>query len=193
MTALVAPAGSRTFWTGALWDTSRVGRTEYVSNQSLRGVVARLEAPALWWLVAVAVVVAAWCWWVRTRRPGHAAGFAVTGLVACLISPITWVHHLVWLLPALFLLLDRALATGRRRDLAALGAAGVVLSSSLVWLWWDDPHGGTAVAGANAYVWVTLILMGAAMRLSAAAEDGGTTGRSASVPATHRPSPPASR
>lgn len=158
LTVLVAPAESRTFWTGALWDTSRVGKQEYVSNQSLRGVVARLEAPAVWWVAAVALVLAYWCWWVRTRRPADdATGFAVTGMVACLISPITWVHHLVWLLPALFLLLGRALAV--RRGLIALAAVYVVLSSSVVWLWWADPHGWSGFVGANAYVWITVALM----------------------------------
>ncbi len=175
---LIAPAESRTFWTSALWDTSRVGREEYVSNQSLRGVVARLEAPSIWWLVLVALVVGYWCWWVRTRRPDHLAGVAVTGLVACLISPITWVHHLVWLMPALFLLLARSRAW--------FGAAYVVLSSSLVWLWWDNQDSWTEFPGANAYVWVTVALL---VAISGAAA-GGTTGRS--VPAA-RSSPSASR
>ncbi len=175
LAVLVAPDASRTFWTSALWDTSRVGREEYVSNQSLRGVVARLEAPSAWWLLLVVLVVAYWCWWVRTRRPDHLAGIAVTGLVACLISPITWVHHLVWLLPALFVLLDRA-------RLALLAVIWVVLSSSLVWLWWDHPDSWTEFPGANAYVWVTVALL---VTISAAPADDGTTGRPA--PAARSP------
>lgn len=178
LAVLLAPDESRTFWTAALWDTGRVGREEYVSNQSLRGVVARLEAPSTWWLLLVVLVVAYWCWWVRTRRPEHAAGFAMTGLVACLISPITWVHHLVWLLPSLFLLLER----GRGR--IPLGAAYVVLCSSLVWLWWDDPDTWSEFLGANAYVWVTV---GLGVAISAVTADGGTTARSAPA-ADSRPS-----
>jgi alpha-1,2-mannosyltransferase len=164
LAAILAPGQSRTFWTSALWDTGRVGRLEYVSNQSLRGLLARLDAPSTWWLLAVALVLAYWCWWIRVRQPaaGHLAGFALTGIVACLISPITWVHHLVWLLPALFLLLDRALPptgppAGRR--LAGLVAVFIVLSSSVVWLWWSDPYGWGSFAGSNAYVWVTLTLL----------------------------------
>ena len=162
LAAAVAPGPSREFWTDALWDTDRVGRLAYVSNQSLRGVIARLDAPAGWWLVAVAVVLA--CWWLRVRRPAaggdHTAGFAITGAVACLISPVTWVHHLVWLLPALFLLLDAALVAGapgrRRRRLVAFGAVYVVLSSSIVWLWWSGGSGWLAAVGSNTYVWVSI-------------------------------------
>lgn len=154
---LIVPDASRVFWTGALWDTGRVGRLEYVSNQSLRGLVARLEAPAVWWVAAVALVLAYWIWWVRTHHPDDAAGFAVTGMVACLISPVTWVHHLVWLIPGLFLLLARWFPEPRR--MAALAGVFVLMSSSLVWLWWDGPLGWRALAGSNAYVWVTLGLL----------------------------------
>ena len=154
---VAAPDESLAFWTGALWDTDRVGRLEYVSNQSLRGVLARLEAPSSWWVAAVALALASWFWAVRTSD--RCTGFAVTGIVACLISPITWVHHLVWLLPALFLLADRALLTGDRRAWVAPAAAYVVLSSSLVWLWWAHPLGWAAFAGSNADVWVSLALM----------------------------------
>jgi alpha-1,2-mannosyltransferase len=39
--AAIAPAASREFWTDALWDTNRVGSMSFISNQSLRGIVAR--------------------------------------------------------------------------------------------------------------------------------------------------------
>ena len=164
ITLLVAPGESRTFWTRALWDTQRVGKTEYVSNQSLHGVIARLQAPETFWLAAVALVLAYW-WWTA-RNADHRTGFALTGIVACLISPITWVHHLVWLLPALFLLLERSL--DRPRRMIALGGATVVLCSSLVWLWWDKPYGWLSFPGSNAYVWVSIGLMIALVRVAAA-------------------------
>jgi alpha-1,2-mannosyltransferase len=154
LTAIVVPGPSRDFWTDALWDTDRVGKLEYVSNQSLRGVLARLDAPAIWWVAAVALVLAYWGWWVRSRRaPGdHAAGFAVTAIIACLISPVTWVHHLVWVLPAMFWLLDR----GRT---VVVAVAYVLLCSSFVWLWWAHPFGWPAFAGSNLYVWIAGALM----------------------------------
>ncbi|MDT5043011.1 MAG: alpha,2-mannosyltransferase [Actinoplanes sp.] len=65
----------------------------------------RVQLVAVLATVAAAVAVVLVVWWIRTWRAiDHLAGFALTGVVACLISPVTWVHHLVWLLPALFLM-----------------------------------------------------------------------------------------
>ncbi|GHB39547.1 hypothetical protein GCM10010377_32930 [Streptomyces viridiviolaceus] len=155
LTAWAAPDASRFYWTEAMWDTNRIGRLAYVSNQSLQGVLARLDQPdrAVWATVAV-LVLCVWAW--RARRAVAArdwtAAFALTGLAACLVSPITWVHHLVWLLPS-FAVLVRA---GHPRVAGALYA---VLCTSVVWLWTDDPSGLDGFLGANAYAWITLGLL----------------------------------
>ncbi|WP_159061161.1 glycosyltransferase 87 family protein, partial [Streptomyces europaeiscabiei] len=157
--AWIAPAASRFYWTEALWDTSRIGRLDYVSNQSLQGVLARLVAPhepsrAVW----AALVLAVLCVWARrvrtaVRTEDWTAAFALTGLTACLVSPITWVHHLVWLLPSFAVLL-------RHRRLLPLAAAlYVLLCSSVVWLWFDDASGIGGFVGSNTYVWITLGLL----------------------------------
>ncbi|WP_306503638.1 glycosyltransferase 87 family protein [Streptomyces sp. YU58] len=153
--AWVAPGASRFYWTVAMWDTGRVGRLDYVSNQSLQGILARLGEPDR--MVWAAAVVPVLCVWVVRARRAVAAGewvtaFALTGLTACLVSPITWVHHLVWLLPS-FAVLVRA---GRPRVAAALYA---VLCTSVVWLWFDDASGVDGFLGSNAYTWITLGLL----------------------------------
>jgi alpha-1,2-mannosyltransferase len=151
----VDPDASRFYWTEALWDTDRVGRLGYVSNQSVQGILARLGEPdrAVW---AVAVLLVLGVWALRTRRAVAAAdwtaAFALTGLAACLVSPVTWVHHLVWLLPS-FAVLIRA---GRLRVAGALYA---VLCTSVVWLWFDDASGVDGFLGGNAYAWITLGLL----------------------------------
>ncbi len=156
--AVIAPRASREFWTDALWDTDRVGNLAYVSNQSLRGVVARLEAPVGWWVAAV--LVALTVWWMRLRRTTDVqAGFALTGVLGCLISPVTWVHHLVWLMPALFLVTIAAIKSGRRRRLVAMIVVFVLLSSSVVWIWWANPYGWVAAIGSNTYVWISIGLL----------------------------------
>jgi alpha-1,2-mannosyltransferase len=159
LAALVAPSASVEFWTDALWDTGRVGDLAYVSNQSLRGVVARLHGPATWWVAAVGVTLVVW--FLLVRRADEVTGFAVTGVVACLISPVTWVHHLVWLLPALFLLAGDALDRRDVRRLVVLGVVFVLLSSDVVWLWWDHTGGWLAAIGGNLYVWISVGLLGA--------------------------------
>ncbi|MFR0360394.1 glycosyltransferase 87 family protein [Streptomyces sp. MCC20] len=155
LAALVAPGASRFYWTEALWDTSRVGRLGYVSNQSLQGILARLgDTHRTAWAAAVLVVLGVWAW--RTRRALAAgdwpAAFALTGATACLVSPITWVHHLVWLLPA-FAVLVR---TGHPRVAGALYA---VLCTSVVWLWFHDASGVDGFLGSNTYTWITLGLL----------------------------------
>ncbi|WP_037679798.1 glycosyltransferase 87 family protein [Streptomyces griseus] len=155
LAALVAPDASLFYWTRALWDTTRVGRLDYVSNQSLQGVLARLGEPGREvWAAVVLLVLGVWVW--RARRAVAAgewqAAFALTGLTACLVSPITWVHHLVWLLPS-FAVLLRA---GHPRVAGALYA---VLCSSVVWLWFDDASGVDGFIGGSAYAWITLGLL----------------------------------
>ncbi|MEU3186105.1 glycosyltransferase 87 family protein [Streptomyces sp. NPDC006923] len=169
LAALVDPGASRAFWTEALWNTDRVGSLSYVSNQSLQGVLARLRPDhpgGGLWLVCVLAVLAVWAYRARAavRDGDDRAGFALTGLAACLVSPVTWVHHLVWVIPALIVLTDTALSRRPgdrdRRVLSAVCAAlYVVLCSSVVWLWRWNSTGPDAFLGANTYVWITLGLL----------------------------------
>ncbi|MET7786991.1 glycosyltransferase 87 family protein [Streptomyces sp. 900116325] len=151
---LAAPRASWVFWTRALWDTHRVGALDYVSNQSLQGALARLGAGRPVWVLAVLAVLVLWAYRVRraTAVGDDEAGMALTGLAACLVSPVTWVHHLVWAVPAVALLAR----TGRRAVAAVLY---VVLCSSVVWLWRDDPSGVDGFLGGSTYVWICLGLL----------------------------------
>ncbi|MEU6512063.1 glycosyltransferase 87 family protein [Streptomyces sp. NPDC046942] len=155
LAAWADPSASRFYWTDALWDTSRVGRLAYVSNQSLQGVLARLgETGRPLWATAVLLTLCVWAW--RARRAVTAgdwtAAFALTGAAACLVSPITWVHHLVWLLPS-FAVLVRA---GHPRIAGGLYA---VMCTSVVWLWYDGASGVGGFLGGNLYTWITLGLL----------------------------------
>jgi alpha-1,2-mannosyltransferase len=165
----LAPDATREFWTNALWDTDRVGVLSFISNQSLQGAVARLT-PAHpsrgLWLALVLLVLAVW--FVRSRRAvargDEAAGLALTGVVGLLVSPVTWVHHLVWLIPALILVVNRAFAEPPRSVrrwswLAFALVTFVVLSSRVVWQWEQDFSGIGGFAGSNLYVWASLALL----------------------------------
>ncbi|MEU9131147.1 glycosyltransferase 87 family protein [Kitasatospora sp. NPDC048540] len=180
---LAAPEASHAFWTDLLWNTNRVGSLGYVSNQSLQGMIARLapDVPGrAAWALAVIGVLALWAY--RVHRAAAAGdeltGFALTGLTSCLISPITWIHHLVWVLPALVLLADAGLrepvGSARRGRLLAAAAAGyVVLCSSVVWLWRFDTAGVGGLIGGSTYLWITLgLLIALPVRPAAAARSG---------------------
>ncbi|MEH0840805.1 glycosyltransferase family 87 protein [Micromonospora sp. CPCC 205711] len=167
--AALFPDASREFWTSALWNTNRVGELAFVSNQSLRGVVARLhpEHPStLAWLVLVLATLAVWGWRARAAvaNGDEATGLALTGAMMCLVSPVTWVHHLVWLIPALILLVDNAVAaparSSRRRALVAFVVVAYgLLISRIVWAWEKDFSGVDGFLGSNTYVWISLALL----------------------------------
>ncbi|MFR9775489.1 glycosyltransferase 87 family protein [Micromonospora sp. MS34] len=182
------PDASREFWTEALWNTDRVGELAFVSNQSLRGVVARLnpEHPSiLAWLGLVLVTLAVWAWRSRAAVAvgDEATGLALTGAAMCLVSPVTWVHHLVWLLPALILLVDNGVAAPARSLRRRLPLAGALvgyafLISRIVWAWEGDFTGVGGFLGSNTYVWVSLaLLLGLPIRRWATPTGGGPAGR----------------
>ncbi|MGY1831013.1 glycosyltransferase 87 family protein [Geodermatophilus sp. SYSU D01180] len=149
----VAPATSWRFFTETLWQTERVGRLDKTSNQSILGGLARLTDPAeppraVWLVLAVAVLALVLTRAVRAARAGDdLAGVALTGLAACLVSPIAWSHHFVWLVPALIVLVDVAAGSpaapgwpsGRRPAAALAVVTGLVLASSSIWFAEADP------------------------------------------------------
>jgi alpha-1,2-mannosyltransferase len=158
--AALFPDQTREFWTSALWDTGRVGVLSYFSNQSERGFLARLpidQVAGKIWVVAVLVTIAFWAWRVR-RAPGDLmGGLALTGVLGCLISPVTWIHHCVWLLPAIVRCVDFGL---RQRSRLYLGAAAYLLMTSrLGWLWEKGPRPPLEILGGNLYVWFSLALL----------------------------------
>jgi alpha-1,2-mannosyltransferase len=169
LAAAFAVDSSRVFWTSAVWNTDRVGALAFVSNQSWQGVIARLapnRPSTLAWLGLVLATLVIWAWRSRAAAAAHdeATGLALTGVTQCLVSPVTWVHHLVWLLPALVLLLDNATAapagSPRRRWLLGFTIfAYGLLCSRLVWVWELDFTGVTGFLGSNAYVWISFALL----------------------------------
>ncbi|WP_329566327.1 glycosyltransferase 87 family protein [Kitasatospora sp. NBC_01266] len=108
------PGASWGFWSKYVWDTSRVGVTELVDDQSVRGAVARLLSKhdpgmlatlgsglALVLGLGIAVLAARS---TREIRRAEAWGVVCTALTALLLSPISWTHHWIWCVPLLILL-----------------------------------------------------------------------------------------
>ncbi|WP_431892924.1 glycosyltransferase 87 family protein [Micromonospora haikouensis] len=116
---------SRAYFGGVLWQTERVGAADMTPNQSLAGLLARLydsiETPGLLWLsFSVLVLALGLSRAVSARADGdELTAFTLVGLTANVVSPISWSHHLVWVIPAVIVLADAAL---RRRE-ASRGVA----------------------------------------------------------------------
>jgi alpha-1,2-mannosyltransferase len=181
LAAAIDPSASLTYWTRALWQTSRVGTPVMPSNQSLLGLMSRLAAPlppdrALWAVLVVVVVVVGLWRAARAARAGdELTGVTLAGLTAALVSPISWPHHFYWLVPAAVVLVDVAagapVAVPRwvhpavaRLD-AGLAALGLVTASvmSLTYYFWAYPvHGQDGLAGIlgkNATCLIAAVLM----------------------------------
>ena len=62
----------------------------------------------------------------------------LTALVGCLVSPVTWTHHLLWFLPAVVVLVDATL--DRRRWRWAIFALVVYATTSFSVVAFYDWH-----------------------------------------------------
>ncbi|GHC94394.1 membrane protein [Streptomyces finlayi] len=142
VSALLLPRDSRTFWTRALFESTRVGNMEDTANQSLGGVLARLlhtGAPGVWWAATAGLVAAVGlCTAVDAALRGERARSVLTcAVTALLISPISWSHHWVWCVPLIVFLVGKAVQGGRGSTARAWAAGAVFFSYAL----WAVPHG----------------------------------------------------
>lgn len=129
LTAVVlARQDSWEYWTNTVGHTDRIGGATLNTNQNLTGMLARvsLDDPArfLLWLVAGLAVLAATTW--ATRRvlgAGESSlGLICVALFGLVVSPVSWSHHWVWMLPAMLV----GGVVAHRRRAAALGVVSAV-------------------------------------------------------------------
>jgi alpha-1,2-mannosyltransferase len=136
---VLLPQASFAFWGGALQDPARLGPNMGTSNQSLRGFLLRVGPDGLAgtgiWLVAVAAVGGFGFWLARRLylRGDTIGEVAAVGLMACLLSPVAWIHHFHWVVVVVFALLGADPLHERRR----LWAGAAVTAFFLCRLpWW---------------------------------------------------------
>jgi alpha-1,2-mannosyltransferase len=127
----VLPADAIRYWGGTFLDSSRVGDPQNVRSQSLRSLLVRWAhtthgVDPVWLALAVAVAAAALALAVRAHRRGdELLAMCVCATAILLVSPITWQHHWVWMVPTLVWLVREAWRT--RSALLAGFAAAVAL------------------------------------------------------------------
>lgn len=142
------PESSKAYWGGTGFNANRVGGPAYVSNQSINGMVWRMNEPGgntlIWFVVcsAIMLVCLAVAWQLYRRSMVPESGL-VMGFSALICSPISWIHHWVWIWPAM-LLAAAAWAMSRRESknrTGALALASAWLVVGMARFSWQVPHG----------------------------------------------------
>jgi len=106
--ALVNPQDTKLYFTHLLGDVRRIGTVDYAPNQSWQGTISRIvgydtgRGALLFIAIAGTAVLALFAW----RALGAASGgrdalgsLLVVQLFGLTASPISWVHHWVWVVP----------------------------------------------------------------------------------------------
>ncbi|WP_330277036.1 mannosyltransferase [Lentzea sp. NBC_00516] len=129
---LVSAKDSWRYWFELLGAADRVGPVGSVINQSLRGALSRslgYDVEMSWpWLLAVAVSVA--LTWFALRAAVKAgdtlASVIIVQLFGLLVSPISWSHHWLWVIPLVLWLVHG------RRNLVLAGVWVVAVVSDVI-------------------------------------------------------------
>ena len=123
------------YWTDTVRNTDRIGVPSLNTNQNVAGALARLglgdNERFLPWTAACLLVLATAVWATRRVLRADEPLLAVIciALFGLVVSPVSWSHHWVWMLPAV--LVTGVLAWRRRNAaLAVVTTAGVAL---MVW------------------------------------------------------------
>jgi alpha-1,2-mannosyltransferase len=134
---LITPRDSWTYWTQDVLNSKRAGALLYTSDQNLTSVLQRFHhGPVSAWVLVPGLLVigvgglalAAWA----HRRSSAVLGLLVCATTGLIISPITWVHHMVWVVPVIIWLAAGVDRPRRGRLLAGITAALFVAAP----IWW---------------------------------------------------------
>ncbi|HEV3359373.1 MAG TPA: glycosyltransferase 87 family protein [Pseudonocardiaceae bacterium] len=171
LSLITLPADSIRYWStevlgGPLFGDNPALSSAQVANQSLNGLIQRISDRA-GWAFPVAIVLGLALLMVvvplvrrLAARGEHLPALLVSAGYGLLVSPVSWTHHWVWVVPLFGLLVTRAVTTRRFGQLAAF---------CVVFIGWFQlvvPHGGNAELRwnlpqsllGNAYVLAILIV-----------------------------------
>lgn len=174
--AVLAPKESWSFWTRYVQDTKRIGRTFSFNNQSIASVLYRFNhgpvPGAVTLLFEGVVLIAGTALAVWAYRSSSAfLGIIVCAVTGLMASPVTWTHHIVWIVPLLVWLV---LADDRPRGgwvWALVGACTFVHWWAPNWHSWArgssplDEHGLQLVGGSGLFMFLLTFQLGIAIML----------------------------
>jgi alpha-1,2-mannosyltransferase len=170
----LAPQDSKDYWLSVLWDPDRIGNAGYAGNQALRGALHRLDLSVsvetlVWVTVSGLVLAATWFLAALSRRRGDDLAALIAIATSCLVvSPVSWSHHWVWIVPAA-MLAGRVL--WRQGTFAQVGAWAALLpfvisphwwfaqkqDHRLGWRWWQHPLGDSYLLVALGFL-ITMVI-----------------------------------
>jgi alpha-1,2-mannosyltransferase len=111
VSALVVGDQTRYYFTELLGDARRVGPIGTSFNQSWRGGISRIlghdagYGPLVIAAIAVTAVLALLAWRAVGGAADRLGAIVIVQLFGLLLSPISWTHHWVWLIPLMIWLL----------------------------------------------------------------------------------------
>jgi alpha-1,2-mannosyltransferase len=165
------------YWTHTVHHTDRIGEAALNTDQNIAGALARLglgeHERFLLWVFLCVLVLAVTIWAMRRALRAGEPTLAVicVALFGLVVSPVSWSHHWVWMLPAV---LVTGILAWRRRSVAlgVVSAAGVAL---MRWTPIDllpKHHETTAVwwrqlAGMSYVWWALAVIVAAGLTLTA--------------------------
>jgi alpha-1,2-mannosyltransferase len=143
------PADSRTWWLDGLFvQGSRTGFPGRDINQSLPGLITRLSGSVaagrpVWLVVSALTLIAGVACAALLHRLGHPmVGIVTCAITGLLVSPVSWDHHWVWIVPAVVVLACYGLRASGAVRYALLTGAVLVTGLFAAWpgLVWGQPR-----------------------------------------------------
>lgn len=168
---VVMPGESTRYWFGGMGNVSGLSGSAFHTNQSIQGVLSRLQVPkpefTVIWLVLAVALLALVATAMRQAADTPALALAFNAVFTLLVSPISWSHHWVWIAPGLLAALGAATRLPRRQArlwYAVVAATAVVFvigpqnwepgdnNREFDWTPWQHVVG-------NTYVWLSVLLV----------------------------------
>ncbi|MGA5464500.1 glycosyltransferase 87 family protein [Mycobacterium sp. NPDC050041] len=173
------------YWTETVRNTDRIGSATLNTNQNIAGALARIglgeEVRFAVWTACCFAVLGLTVWAARRllRAGEPVLALICVAMFGLVVSPVSWSHHWVWVLPAV---LATGVTAARRRSLAlaAVSVAGVAL---VVWtpITLMPAHREAAASlwrqlAGGSYVWwaLAVIVVTGMVRVSTADRAGST-------------------